>query len=393
MGGGIADGKSLYIKSGVILNIIDSAARDIIGGPGEIGEVIDAEGNYVSPGFIDVHCHGGGGHDFMDGADALAMAAALHFRHGTTTLFPTTVACSYDALKAALDGMKSGIIANKTGEMGMERGTPHIYGAHLEGPYFSLNQAGAQNPKYITPPVPEDYAEIARLFGDLIKRWSFAPELPGGLDFCKFLTAHEIIPAIAHSDAVYDDVAQAYGLGCGLVTHLYSGTSTVTRKDAYRRPGVIEGAFLIDGMAVEVIADGHHLPPELLRLIYKIKGAGNICLVTDAMRAAGLPDGESTIGGLSVLIEGGVAKLPDRSAFAGSVATADRLVRVMAAAIAPETGSADASVAEAVTMMTETPARIMGLPNKGALKPGFDADIIIFDGDINIKRVIKGGLG
>jgi N-acetylglucosamine-6-phosphate deacetylase len=364
--------KSLYIKDGLILDITE---QDM---PAD--EIIDAEGSYVSAGFIDIHCHGGGGYDFMDGEDALIEAAKTHFKHGTTAIFPTTVACSPDALKIALADIKSAMQkALKTKDI------PHICGVHLEGPYFALSQAGAQNPKYITPPVTKDYIEITELFGDIIKRWSFAPELPGTAEFCEYLIKNNIIPAIAHSDAVYDDVAKIYDIGCKLVTHLYSATSTVTRKNAYRQLGVIESAYLIDDMAVEVIADGHHLPAGLLQLIYKIKGADNICLVTDAMRGAGMPEGDSFIGakgeGLACIIEDGVAKLPDRSAFAGSVATADRLIKTML--------NAGINIADAVKMLTETPARVMNISNKGSLKKGYDADIIIFDDNINIKKVIK----
>ena len=364
--------KPLYIKGGLILDI---TGQDI-----QADKIIDAAGNYVSPGFIDIHCHGGGGHDFMDGAEAVTEAARAHFKHGTTTIYPTTSACSHETVKNALAGMQAAMAEARPD-------TPHMPGVHLEGSYFALAQTGAQNPKHITDPIPADYTELAELYGHIIKRWSFAPELPGGLEFCEFLAKHNIIASIAHSDAVYDDVLEAYKRGCKLVTHLYSATSTVTRRNAYRHLGVIESAYLLDGMAVEAIADGHHLPAGLLQLIYKIKGAGSICLVTDAMRAAGMPEGESVIGaegeGLRCIIEGGVAKLPDRSAFAGSVATADRLIRTML--------SAGISLTDAVKMLTATPARVMNLKNKGTLKAGYDADIIIFDGDINIKRAIKGG--
>ena len=365
--------KPLYIKDGVILDITEEYIA--------FNQVIDAENNYVSPGFIDIHCHGGGGHDFMDDTDAVTEAAKTHLKHGTTTIFPTTVACSHETLKIALSNIKGAI--NKK-----SKDTPHIYGAHLEGPYFALSQAGAQNPKFINPPVAEDYTEIIEIYGDIIKRWSFAPELPGSIEFCEFLSRKDIITAIAHSDAIYEDISKIYDCGCKLVTHLYSGTSTVTRKNAYRRLGVIESAFLIDDMAVEVIADGHHLPAGLLKLIYKIKGAENICLVTDAMRGAGMPDGDSFIGakgeGLPCIIEDGVAKLPDRSAFAGSIATADRLIKTMVK-------DAGINITDAVRMMTGTPAGVMNISNKGTLKKGFDADIVIFDKDINIKKVILKG--
>ena len=363
---GITEGKSLYIKDGVILDLTE---YDL---PAD--NVIDAENNFVSAGFIDIHNHGGGGHSVKEGAEATIKAAKLHYKHGTTTIFPTTSACSHDDLKFALEGIRTVMDAKDTD-------IPHIYGAHLEAPYFAPSQRGAQNPEYITNPIEKDYQEIINLFGGIIRRWSFAPELPGTEKFCKTLTENNIIPAIAHSDALYEDVAKIYDCGCKLVTHLYSGTSMVTRKDAYRYLGVVESAYLIDDMAVEVIADGHHLPAELLRLIYKIKGPDKICIVTDASSGAGLADGEQPAGA-KYIIENGVAILPDRSSFAGSVATADREIRVMVK-------DAGIDISDAVKMMTETPARVMNIPKKGRLIPGYDADIVIFDDNINIKKVIR----
>jgi N-acetylglucosamine-6-phosphate deacetylase len=166
--------------------------------------------------------------------------------------------------------------------------------------------------------------------------------------------------------------------------------SSITRRGGCRYLGVVESAYLIDDIVVEVIADGMHLPPELLQLIYKFKGADKICLATDAMRGAGMADGPSVIGnkdeGMECIIEDGIAKLPDRTAFAGSVATADRLVRTFVK-------QAGVSIVDSVKMMTETPAKALGLRNKGILKEGFDADIVVFDEDINIHTVmISGGI-
>lgn len=181
----------------------------------------------------------------------------------------------------------------------------------------------------------------------------------------------------------------AFENGFSLVTHLYSGMSGVTRRNAFRYAGVIESAFLIEEMDVEIIADGIHLPAPLLKLIYKIKGPDRIALVTDAMRGAGMPEGKSILGGLKngleVIIEDGVAKLPDRTSFAGSVATADRLIRTMI-------NLAEVPLTDAVRMLTSTPARILGVQDtKGSLVPGKDADIVVFDQNIEIeKTIIKG---
>jgi N-acetylglucosamine-6-phosphate deacetylase len=222
-----------------------------------------------------------------------------------------------------------------------------------------------------------------------IARWSAAPELKGGLEFGQYLRSKGILTALAHTDAIYEEVLEAFESGYTLATHLYSGMSGVTRRNAFRYAGVIESAFIIDEMDVEIIADGVHVPAPLLKLAYKIKGPDKIALITDAMRAAGMPPGKSVLGnihtGLKVIVEDGVAKLPDRSSFAGSVATADRLVRTMIKL-------ADVPLVHAIRMITSTPARIMGIGNKkGSLMEGKDADLVIFDQDINIgMTLIKG---
>lgn len=317
----------------------------------------------------------------MDGgADAIIQAANFHLKTGTTTIMPTSLSCSLDTLIEFLKDLR---IAKNSGKL---LGT--IPGAHLEGPYFAKSQAGAQNPDYITPPKPEDYQMLLEHYGDLICRWSFAPELEGSLAFCKALTANGIYPSIGHSEAVYDDVKAVYDQGCRTVTHLYSGMSTITRQNGYRKLGVIESAYLLEEMTVEIIADGKHLPPELLKMILKCKDPNKICLVTDAMRAAGTDLTESFLGRKSeqtpCIIDDAVAKLPDRTSFAGSIATADRLVRTMV-----ELAGCD--VKTAVAMMTEVPARMFGLKTKGKLEKGMDADIVIFDDNITIKNVITGG--
>lgn len=210
------------------------------------------------------------------------------------------------------------------------------------------------------------------------------------MEFGRYLKAHDILCAIAHTDAVYDDVVNAFENGYTLATHFYSGMSGVSRRNAFRFAGVIESVYLMDEIDVEIIADGVHLPAPLLKLIYKIKGVDRIALITDAMRAAGMDPGESMLGskknGLKVIIEHGVAKLPDRSSFAGSVSTMDRLVRTMV-------NIAGVSLIEAVRMMTLTPARIMKIEkHKGSMTVGKDADILIFDEDINIQSTIIAGV-
>ncbi|MES2875774.1 MAG: N-acetylglucosamine-6-phosphate deacetylase [Bacteroidota bacterium] len=342
---------------------------------------IDAKGNYIAPGFIDIHVHGGGGHDFMDGSEnAFLKAAETHARYGTTSMSPTTLTSEKEDLMKTLELYETADRNNVNGAQ--------FIGMHLEGPYFAMSQRGAQDPRYIRDPDPAEYMDIlART--NVVTRWSAAPELKGAIPFAKYLRSKGILAALAHTDAIYEEVLEGFENGYTLATHLYSGMSGVTRRNAYRYAGVIESAYIIDEMDVEIIADGIHLPAPLLKLIYKIKGPDRIALITDSMRGAGMPEGESVLGnlntGLKVIIEDGVAKLPDRTSFAGSVATTDRLVRNMIR-------MAGVPLLEAVRMMSMTPARIMNISDKkGSLVEGKDADIVIFDEDINIQHTIIRG--
>jgi N-acetylglucosamine-6-phosphate deacetylase len=342
---------------------------------------IDADEKYIAPGFIDIHVHGGGGHDFMDATEiAFLKAAELHVQYGTTSMTPTTLSSSKEELLQVLSLYES---ANSKNTKGAQ-----FVGMHLEGPYISMNQRGAQDARFIRNPEPGEYKDILSRTSS-VKRWSAAPELDGAIEFGNYLQSKEILPAIAHTDATYEEVLPAVSAGYKHVTHLYSAMSGVTRRNAMRYAGVIESAFLIDELTVEIIADGVHLPSPLLKLIYKIKGADKIALITDAMRGAGMPEGESILGslqnGLKVIIEDNVAKLPDRSSFAGSVATADRLVRNMITL-------AEVPLYDAVKMMTVTPATIMGIQDKkGSLAAGKDADLVIFDENIMIRATMVMG--
>jgi len=365
----------ILIKDGVIVEVSD---REI-----KVPEAhyIDAGGHFVSPGFIDIHVHGGGGYDFMDNTvEAFLAIAKLHARFGTTALYPTTLAGSTDDIVKTLEVYDLAYPMNERGAQFM--------GIHLEGPYFAMNQRGAQDPQFIRDPDPLEYKYIVSK-SNAIKRWSAAPELKGAIPFAQFLTSQGILVSLAHTDAIYEEVLEGFENGFTLATHMYSGMSGVSRRNAYRYAGVVESVFLIDEMDAEVIADGSHLPAPLLKLIFKIKGSQRIALITDAMRAAGMPPGESILGnrltGLKVIVEDGVSKLPDRSSFAGSVATTDQLVRNMIKL-------ADVSLSDAIRMMTLTPATIMNIEDhKGSLEAGKDADIVIFDENILVSTtMIKG---
>jgi N-acetylglucosamine-6-phosphate deacetylase len=379
---GTVIGSDRFIRECTVV-VTDGKITDVVQGNVEIADAteIDAKGNYISPGFIDIHIHGGGGYDFMDATEtAFLKIAELHAQHGTTSMLPTTLSSTREELLKTLAIYDAAKVKNVRGSQ--------FLGMHLEGPYFAMNQRGAQDPRFIRDPDPAEYQDILSQTSS-VKRWSAAPELKGAVEFGRYLTSKNIIAAVAHTDAIYEDVIVAFENGYTLATHLYSAMSGVTRRNAFRYAGVIESAYLIDEMDVEIIADGVHLPAPLLKLVYKIKGSDRTALITDAMRAAGMPPGESMLGsltnGLKVIVEDGVAKLPDRSSFAGSVATADRLVRTMIK-------MGEVPLLETVKMITRTPARILGVQGtKGAVEKGFDADLLVFDKDINIHMTMING--
>ena len=366
----------ILIEDGIITDIGTNFDETVF-----CGEKIDAKGNYISPGFIDIHVHGGGGGDFMDGTEeAFITALSSHAKHGTTLMLPTTDSAPDEELYRVFDVYHS--VKNKK-----YKGAK-MFGLHLEGPYLSLNQVGAMNPDLIKLPVYENYSAIFKRANGAIKRWTAAPELKGSDAFGAFLSENGIIGSIGHSDAYFSDVIKAYENGFELLTHFYSAMPTVRRIDGYRYPGIIEAGYLIPGMKVELIADGCHLPKELLQLVYNVKGVENIILVTDSMRASDMHEGEIIIGSIErgriALHEDGVCKLTDRSAFAGSACTADRLIRTMV-------NLAEVPLCKAVTMLTKNPAKLLSESKKGSIAISKDADILIFDKDINIKMTMIGG--
>lgn len=359
--GKILEGYEIVTENKKILEVVPQQTHE--------SSVIDCKGAYIAPGFIDLHCHGAGGYEFIDAdPDTFIKACEIHASHGTKVLYPTISACTYDTVYRALE----------TAEKVIENCPLTVPGIHLEGPYLAPEMCGAQDTSYITPPVKEDYSRLIERFGKIIARWTYAPERDDG-SFLQALNDNDIVASIGHSAAEYDTVKYASEHGCNLITHLYSCTSTITRHGGFRHLGIIETAYLLDDIYVEAIADGCHLPPELMRLIVKCKGSDKVCLITDAIRHAGMTEIPKTMSGtenVPYFIEDGVAKLADRSAFAGSIATTDVLLRRTVAAGIP--------LAETVKMLTEVPAKIMGLTAKGKIASGYDADFIFFDEELNV---------
>lgn len=359
----------VYIENGSIAAVTDAQL--------DCEVLYDFTGEYVSPGLIDLHTHGAGGFGFTDTSpQEVAKGCNVHLAHGTTTILPTVMAAPFEVMQRSLASIAS------AKQSGLVKG--NLIGAHLEGPYLSAAQCGAQSTSYITPPVPKDYEALITRYGADIARWTYAPENDPDGSFAKYLSAHGILPSAGHTDAKYADVAVAIENGMRLITHLYSCTSTVTRDHGFRSLGVIESAYLRDELYVEIIADGKHLPPDLIRMIIKIKGKDKVALVTDSLDIAATDlTGGQFKGGNAFIVEDGVCKLPDRTAFAGSVATADRLIRV----VRDECGF---DLVSAIYMMTKVPARLLGL-NKGSITKGADADLIVFDEQITVSDVFVGG--
>ncbi|MBQ5898568.1 MAG: N-acetylglucosamine-6-phosphate deacetylase [Alistipes sp.] len=370
----ITNGKLLtsqgWVEEGWIIfdgnKILDLGSGPV---PIECDNKIDAAGGYILPGGIDIHVHGGGGHDFMEGTEeAFRIATQTHLRHGTTAIYPTLAASSTEMIMEA----------TATTEKLMAEPNSTIMGLHLEGPYFNMVMAGGQMPEYIRNPQSEEYKHIIENTS-CIKRWDAAPELEGAIEFGRYVSSKGIVTSIAHTTANYNVVKAACEAGYSLATHFYNAMTGVHKKREFKHEGTIESIYLMDEMNVELVADGIHVPPVILRMVHKMKGVERTCLITDAMGCTASDSKEAF--DPRVIIEDGVCKLSDRSAIAGSIATMDRLIRTMVQ-------QAEIPLEDAVRMASETPARIMGIyDRKGSLDKGKDADVIIMDENLELKGV------
>ncbi len=343
-------------------------------------KVIDAKGGYLIPGFVDIHCHCAIGKSFMGGdVNDFKAIANFHLSHGTTTLVATT--CTSDDEET--------ITMIKTcGEYMKTVENPTIVGVFMEGPWLSPEQSGAQAVSCMKNPCADEIRALKAKYPQIL-RVGVAPELDGGMEFGRACKELGVIASVAHTDATFTEIEDAVKNGYTVMTHLYSGMKLTERVNAFRVAGAVEAGLYFDELYAEVIADGRHLPLELLKLIYKCKGADKVCLVTDASRGAGMPDGSITTG-ISradkdpIIIEDGVAKMPDRKAFAGSTATADRLYRTMAEAIGYD-------LVALSKMASLTPSRAMGFTDRGEIAEGKRADMLILDRDLNVNKIIFGG--
>lgn len=365
----------VVIEGGKILRISEGKAP-------ACQNVTDAGGNLLVPGFVDLHTHGAGGRDFMDGTvEDMVVAAQCELSYGTTTLLPTSLSSSDEDLFLFLDNFKALRTCGET--------LPNLPGVHLEGPYFDKDQKGAQASNYIKAPEASHYMKIIERAEGIVKRWSLAPELDGALKMLEDLKDESILFSAAHTSATYDDISKAFDHGLSLLTHFYSGMNSLTRVGGFRVLGTVESGYLIDGLDVELISDGLHLPPDLLRLIFKCKDNKHIISCTDSMRGAGMPEGPSILGpkknGQEVIIEDGIAKMPDRTCFAGSVATGDRMFRTLVSIAKLEPW-------QAAYCVSLHPAELIGLGDViGSIKSGKRADIVLLDSTYHVSRVFLAG--
>lgn len=344
-------------------------------------EVIDAHGSYLVPGFVDMHCHGCLGLAFNGASyEEVKTIADYHLSRGTTSLFATTSTSDMAEIEEALALCQRNI---------NEESRTNIAGLFMEGPWLSPLQCGAQAGTYMLKPDVNQLRELKKKYPSLM-RVGAAPELDGGHEFGECARELGLVASATHTDATFADIEEALKHGYNLMTHHYSGMKGTERKNAYRIAGAVEAGLYFDDMYVEIIADGKHLPHELLRYIYKFKGPDRIALITDAIRAAGLPNGATTTGvskinNALVIVEDDVGFVANRSCFAGSTATTDRLYRTMAAAVGRD-------MVALSKMASLTPARIMGLSDRGVLAVGKRADMVILDDSLNVERVILKGI-
>ncbi|GIN85842.1 N-acetylglucosamine-6-phosphate deacetylase [Heyndrickxia sporothermodurans] len=325
-------------------------------------EVMDAAGKIIIPGMIDVHIHGGYGVDVMDAdPEKLTFLSNQLYKEGVTTFFATTITQDYPAIEAALKSVKK---AKETGETSIE-------GVHLEGPFISEKRAGAQPLEYISAPDIDLFLKWHEASGNQIKIVTYAPEKEGAREFENIMIENGIVPSMGHTDAVREELLESKTTHA---THLYNGMRGLHHREA----GVAGHALLSPQIQVEIIADGIHVHPDMVNLTYKLKGAKGIVIISDAMRAKGLPDGESELGGQKVIVKNGECRLENGS-LAGSILTMDQAFRNIIR-------FTNCSIAEAVQMTSGNQAKEFGLLSKGFLKKGMDADFVLMNQNLEVEE-------
>ncbi len=334
------------------------------------GASADLRGLVLCPGLIDIHIHGAFGHDLMSGGEALSAVSAGLPRHGCTSYLPTTVTAPWPATRRAVRAMAAAVRTPPPGA--------RPAGIHLEGPFLNPLRRGMQLAEHMRPPAEPDLAALVEAGGGAVRTMTLAPELPGGMDAVRWLRARGVRACLAHSDATFEQAAEALAAGARHVTHCFNAM----RPLHHREPGLAGAALALPDFTAGVIADGVHVHPALLRVLWKAKGWRRLCLVTDAMPGAGAPGGSYRFGGQEVTVREGAARLADGT-LAGSVLTLDRAVAVMARAGVP--------ARQAVRMATFAPAAAAGLAGVGRLRPGARADLVALRPDLTVAWTMVGG--
>jgi N-acetylglucosamine-6-phosphate deacetylase len=323
----------------------------------------------IVPGFIDLHCHGGGGHTFTKGDPGQARAAAeFHLRHGTTTMLASLVSSPYElmheATAAYLPLVADGVIA----------------GLHFEGPYLSAVRCGAQNPAFLRDPSVAELTALIKLGAGAIRMVTIAPELPGALEAVGLLAAAGVVAALGHTDATYEQVLAGVAAGATVGTHVCNGM----RPPHHREPGPVVALLDSPSIVCELVADGIHLHDGMLRFAAHAAGPDRSALITDAMDAAGMPDGRYELGGQEVVVADRVARLVRGGSIAGSTLTMDAAFR--------QAVGAGLDLPTVSAMASTTPARALGLDDQvGALEAGLRADLVVLSPDLRVKRVMRAG--
>ncbi|ADB54046.1 N-acetylglucosamine-6-phosphate deacetylase [Conexibacter woesei] len=344
------------------------------GRPGQSpGGSVDLEGRWVLPGFVDVHVHGGGGAQFNTAdPEEVLRVARFHAQHGTTALLATTVAAPVDDLLVALGAIRTAVETPAAD-------AAELLGIHLEGPFLSRRWPGAMDPGHFLDPDP---ALLDRLLaGGRVRSISLAPELPGACGLIERAVDAGLLVSLAHSDAGYDDAAAAVRAGARAVTHAFNAMRPLHHRD----PGMLGAALDLDELTCEVICDGVHVAPAAVRLLQRLKGPARTALVTDAIEATGLADGEYRLGDRRIAVADGRATLPGAETIAGATLTMDRALRNAVV-------FCDVSVADAARMAATTPAELLGIADrKGSVAPGRDADLAILEPDLSLAGVMARG--
>lgn len=355
---------NLQVQNGKITRIGNFDAEDPEG-------VLEGNGRFLSPGFIDIHIHGAGGKDTMEGTfEALNTISEVMAAHGTTAFLPTTMTMGVEAIQKA--------IAAAADAMGRTKGAS-IVGVHLEGPFISSNAIGAQNPNYVKSPDIASYEEMTRGHGDIVRNITLAPEAEGAKELIPYLRARGVNVSIGHTKATYEEAMEGIRLGCNHSTHLFNAMTPMT----HRAPGVV-GAIFDSDITTETISDGIHIAYPVLRMAYRQKTSDRVLLVTDAMEACGMPEGTYSLGGQDVITKDGAARLRS-GALAGSILTMDQAVRnVLKNTTLP--------LHEIVKMASLNGAVFAKVDDrKGRIAEGYDADLVIFDDEIHVDHVFIEG--